>query len=219
VTSREFRERLLARARRSNVQVNPDRVDSLERYFALLSKWNGKMNLTALPLDEPSDLTFDRLLIEPLAAARFMPDEPDTWWDLGSGGGSPAIPMKISRPAVMLRMVEAKARKTVFLREAIRTLGLESATVINKRFDELSESDPGYGSGRYVTVRAVRTDRHLFAVAARLLRDGGRLLMFRPTDKPTSSTGFRYVESAPLTDVPRTYLTILSRVFHVEQSG
>jgi len=218
VTSREFKERLLARARRSNVIVRPEWIEPLERYFSVLARWNAKINLTSLPLDDAGDLTFDRLLIEPLAAARFISKEALIWWDLGSGGGSPAIPLKIARPIPELIMVEAKTRKAVFLREATRFVGLEGVSVVNRRFDELCPSDPGYGSAHVVTVRAVRTDRQLFSLAAKLLRDGGRLLLFRPTDRPSSPTGFRYVESALLTDVPRTYLTILVRVFHVEHA-
>jgi 16S rRNA (guanine(527)-N(7))-methyltransferase RsmG len=217
VTSREFKERLLARARRSNVIVKTEWLDPLERYFKLLARWNAKINLTALPLDDPTDMTFDRLLIEPLASSRFLINEPDTWWALGSGGGSPAIPMKISRPALNVIMVEAKTRKTAFLRESIRQLNLSGASVINRRFDELSELDPGYGSGRFATVRAVRTDRQLFGVVAKLLRPAGRLLLFRPTDRAISPPGFRYIESALLTDAPQTYVTVLERVFHVEQ--
>ncbi len=217
MTSREFKERLLARARRANAVVDAQWVEPLERYFTLLTRWNAKMNLTALPLDEPTDQTFDRLLVEPLAAARFIDNEREVWWDLGSGGGSPAIPLKISRPLVRVTMVEAKARKAVFLREAVRFVGLKEATVINRRFDELGEGDAGYGSGQFVTVRAVRTDRQLFGLAGRLLRPGGHLLLFRPSDRATSPVGFRYVESVLLTEVPRTYLTVLERVFHVEQ--
>jgi 16S rRNA (guanine527-N7)-methyltransferase len=211
VTSREFRERLLRRARRSNTPVNAEWIEPLERYFNLLTRWNAKINLTALPLQEPTDQTFDRLLIEPLAAARFLVNEPDPWWDLGSGGGSPAIPLKISRPLLSLRMVEAKARKAVFLREAVRFLAFDEAVVVNKRFDELAETDPGYGSGRFVTVRAVRADRQLFSAAARLLRTGGHLLLFRPTNRAVSPDGFRYLESSLLMETPRTYVTVLER--------
>jgi len=191
--------------------VHAEWIEPLERYFNLLARWNAKINLTALPLQEPTDQTFDRLLIEPLAAARFLVNEPVSWWDLGSGGGSPAIPLKISRPKLSLMMVEAKARKAVFLREAVRFLGFEQAVVVNKRFDELGEHDPGYGSGRFATVRAVRADRQLFSNAARLLRSGGHLLLFRPTDRAISPDGFRYVESALLVDTPRTFLTVLER--------
>ena len=48
--------------------------------------------------------------------------------DVGSGGGSPAIPLKLAAPAVALTMVEVKARKSAFLREAIRQLELDSTS-------------------------------------------------------------------------------------------
>ena len=35
--------------------------------------------------------------------------------DVGSGGGSPAIPLKLALPRLRLTMVEAKARKSAFL--------------------------------------------------------------------------------------------------------
>jgi 16S rRNA (guanine527-N7)-methyltransferase len=219
VTSREFRERLLRRARRANTPLDAEWVEPLERYFQLLARWNAKINLTALPLQEPTDHTFDRLFIEPLAAARHILNEADAWYDLGSGGGSPAIPVKIARPLLSLTMVEAKARKAAFLREAVRAMQLQRSDVLHKQFEEVVTRDTAIGSSGLVTVRAVRTDRKLFSIAAKLLKHSGRLFLFRPFDRPISPDGFRYVESVMLIDAPRSYLSILSRVFHVEQTG
>src|SRR5262249_49693844 len=126
VTSAEFRERLAARAAQIGVAIPPASVDALETYFFLLARWDATVNLTPLPLDPPRDNTFDRLLLEPIAAAdRIQPStNPRSavpiWVDLGSGGGSPAIPLKILRPHWVLTMVEARERKTAFLREAVR---------------------------------------------------------------------------------------------------
>ena len=90
-------------------------LEPLEAYFQLLTQWNAKINLTALPLDPPTDETFDRLLVEPLAASKQIPTHtPSVWFDLGSGGGSPAIPLKIARPALRLTMIESKERKSAF---------------------------------------------------------------------------------------------------------
>jgi 16S rRNA (guanine527-N7)-methyltransferase len=57
--------------------------------------------------------------------------------DIGSGGGSPAIPLKLCAPAASLTMVEAKARKSAFLREAIRALRLDRSSVETARYEEL----------------------------------------------------------------------------------
>jgi 16S rRNA G527 N7-methylase RsmG len=48
-------------------------LEPLEAYFQLLTQWNAKINLTSLPLDPPTDETFDRLLVEPLAASKQIP--------------------------------------------------------------------------------------------------------------------------------------------------
>ena len=66
VTSLEFRDRLARRTRRAKAPLTLAMLDPLESYFRLLTLWNSKINLTALPLESPTDETFDRLLVEPL---------------------------------------------------------------------------------------------------------------------------------------------------------
>ncbi|HEY2151776.1 MAG TPA: 16S rRNA (guanine(527)-N(7))-methyltransferase RsmG [Vicinamibacterales bacterium] len=193
-------------------------LDPLEAYLRLLTHWNAKINLTALPLDPPTDQTFDRLLVEPLGASRHIEDRPLVWFDLGSGGGSPAIPMKIARPVLNLTMVESKERKAAFLREAIRTLDLTNSNVRNERFEDLAEDPTLVGNVDLVTVRAVKTDAGLFETAAKLLREGGRLFLFRPAHDPSANpNGFKLINTAKLAEVPPSFLCIYNRVFHVEQ--
>ena len=195
--------------------VTPETASVLQEYFGLLDRWNAKINLTALPLRPPTDETFDRLFVEPLAASRFLPDQPDVWLDLGSGGGSPAIPLKAVRPKLKLTMVESKVRKAAFLREAVRTLKLHDATVENSRIEMLPA--PFIGSASVVTVRAVKVDSTLLTRAAELLAPEGRLILFRPNNLPISTKGFELLETVQLTEVPASYAAAFRRVFHVEQ--
>ena len=76
MTSLEFRDRLARRARRAKAPVTLAMLEPLEAYFRLLAHWNAKINLTALPLDTPTDETFDRLLVEPIAASRHVENVP-----------------------------------------------------------------------------------------------------------------------------------------------
>jgi len=181
VTSKAFRERLERRAKRAGVTVDAGILDRLEAYLRLLARWNSKVNLTSLPLDEPTDETFDRLLIEPLAAARSVQDAWSPWFDIGSGGGSPAIPLKLAKPLLRLTMVESKARKAAFLREAVRALELGDTAVETVRFEDLASRPHVEGLAGIVTVRAVRLDKTLVASASRLLRSNGHLLTFTQT--------------------------------------
>ena len=220
MTSLEFRDRLARRARRAKAPLTLGMLEPLEAYFRLLTQWNAKINLTALPLDAPTDETFDRLLVEPLAAARQIPTHtPAVWFDLGSGGGSPAIPLKIARPALRLMMIESKERKSAFLREAIRALGLAETTVETERFEVASTKPQHTATADVVTVRAVKADSLLFEAAEQMLKEGGRLLLFRPAHSASADpSGFDRVNTVPLIDSPPSFLSIYRRVFHVEQS-
>jgi 16S rRNA (guanine527-N7)-methyltransferase len=185
----------------------------LETYYRLLAQWNVKINLTALPLQTPSDATFDRLFIEPLLAAELIPDVPGTWFDLGSGGGSPALPLKMVRPSLSLTLVESKTRKAAFLREVIRALKLAGTEVANMRFQELPTPTP---AADLVTVRAVRADRTLLDESARLLRVGGHLLFFG-NPGVLAHKAFRPQEFVRTTSA-ELVLKSFVRVFHVEQN-
>jgi 16S rRNA (guanine527-N7)-methyltransferase len=238
VTSLEFRDKLARRSRRASAPISVAMLEPLEAYFRLLAQWNVKINLTALPLDPPTDETFDRLLVEPLVAARWLsggspiglalpaanssrvpsPPARAMWIDVGSGGGSPALPLKIARPALELVMIESKERKSAFLREAIRVLGLAGATVRTERFEAVARSDEHQGVADFVTVRAVRADPDLFETAGKILKEGGQLLLFKEAHSPTADPpGLKRVKTVPLIDTPRSFLCIYSRVFHVEQ--
>jgi 16S rRNA G527 N7-methylase RsmG len=76
VNAREFRERLQRRAKKAGITVSPEVVSRVEIYYRLLATWNQKINLTSLNLREASDESFDRLLVEPLVAARHAPAAP-----------------------------------------------------------------------------------------------------------------------------------------------
>ena len=218
MTSLEFRDRIARRTRRAKAPIALDMLDPLEAYFRLLTHWNAKVNLTALPLDAPTDETFDRLLVEPLCAAKQLPtDTPSIWFDLGSGGGSPAIPLKIARPALRLTMIESKERKSAFLREVVRALGLTDTFVETERFEVAAAKPEFIANADIVTVRAVKADTELFLTAGRMLKDGGRLMMFRPAHSPSPDPpGFLHVTTVPLIDLPQSFLTIYRRMFHVE---
>jgi 16S rRNA (guanine527-N7)-methyltransferase len=231
VNSVEFRDRLARRARRAKAPLTLAMLEPLEAYFRLLAKWNAKINLTSLPLDAPTDETFDRLLVEPLAAAPHLmrgqmgartgvrpPSDPIVWLDLGSGGGSPAIPLLIARPTLKLTMIESKTRKAAFLREAIRVVGLSGATVMNERFEDVARSAEYASSADLLTVRAVNADAALFETAGRLLKDTGHVCLFKPSHDPTPDPpGFARLTTVRLTDTPQAFLCDYRRVFHVEQ--
>jgi 16S rRNA (guanine527-N7)-methyltransferase len=187
MTSREFVERLTRRAKRASVRVVPELAAGLEAYFRLLEAWNAKINLTALDLTGNADATIDRLLVEPLVAARYLPENARVI-DIGSGGGSPAIPMKISRPDLVMTLVEAKTRKSAFLREAGRHLRID-LLVETARYEALLSRPDLHEAFDVGTVRAVKLDARLLMSLQAFLRPGGELFLFRgPSGAEVPST-------------------------------
>ena len=172
----EFSDALRRLADGAALEIDRTIEAPLFQYLELLRRWNRTMNLTALPLDPPADEAIERLMIEPLLVARGVDLSAARWFDIGSGNGSPAIPIKLARPALQLTMVESKSRKAVFLREVSRALGL-SAAVDNARFESLADRPELSGALDLVTIRAVRIDASLIALCAFLLRSSGQLVL------------------------------------------
>lgn len=215
MTSREFNDRLARRARRVDVQLSPVLASELEQYYRLLTLWNVKINLTALPLDPPADDTFDRLLIEPLVAARHVRSGPGTAIDIGSGSGSPAIPLALACPGLMMRMVESKTRKAVFLTEAVRHLGVEGAAVETARFEQLLSRPDLHEGADFLTVRAVRVEARTLMTFQAFLRPAGQLFWFRSGVGPSPPSNvpppLRWTATHTLVDANNSRLVVLSK--------
>ena len=174
--SESTRSLLASRAELAGLAIPPALVDRLVAYYELLVRWNRKINLTSL--SDPNQAV-DRLLLEPVAAAPHLPAG-SRLADLGSGGGSPAIPLAIALNAPHLLMVESRSRKAAFLREAARAVDVP-ATVAAVRFEQLRATAAHRASADVVSMRAVRPDSETLALARWLSRAGGIVAYFGST--------------------------------------
>lgn len=172
---KDLKQRLLRRATRARVALDETVAERITVYVELLRRWNTSMNLTAL---DDRNAGLDRLVIEPLAAAAHIPTD-GAIVDIGSGGGSPAIPLKLAVPGVALRMVEAKTRKAAFLREVVRQLELERTEVETGRYEELLARPDLHEAHEALTLRAVRVESRILRGIQAFVAPGGCLLLFR----------------------------------------
>lgn len=171
----DFGARLRARAAHAGVDLSTDVLERLVVYAELLALWNRRINLTAFDLLSPTDEAIDRLLVEPVAAAALVRSTDRRAIDVGSGGGSPAVPLTIAVPSIEMTMVEVRAKKAAFLREAARTLSLRASVEV-ARFEDVALASSG--AFDLVTFRAVRADGGLWRAVDRLLVPKGRVLWF-----------------------------------------
>ena len=213
MAARDFRTRLSRRAAKVGVFLPDGLSDRLASYYELLSRWNRKINLTAL--DDP-DEAIDRLLLEPILAARHLPTGDVDIMDIGSGGGSPAIPLKLAgSSSSRLTMVEVKARKSAFLREAVRTLGLDKTTVETSRYEELLARPDLHEAFGLLSLRAVRVEVRTLLTLQAFIRPGGLMFLFRgPSgpDAPEVVPPLRWTGTFPLVESLQSRLTVLQKI-------
>jgi len=177
----DVRSLLLSRATAAGLLIDAALLGRLDTYFRLLAHWNARINLTGFSLDKPTARAVDRLLIEPMLITQALTYPVDVWFDLGSGGGSPAIPIQLYKPAGLLVLVESKGRKAAFLREVSRELGLERVEVEATRIELIAASHRRAGTADLVTIRAVRPSDAVLAAIASLLRRGGQAAVIGST--------------------------------------
>jgi 16S rRNA (guanine527-N7)-methyltransferase len=213
VTSRDFQDRLNRRARRAGVTVSPFLASKLETYYRLLGTWNRRINLSGIDLSEPTPEALDRLLVEPLVAAKHVPSRTNRMIDIGSGGGSPAIPFALAVPGASLLMVESKTRKSVFLKEAVRALEM-NGDVLTSRFEALLSRPDLHEVHDLLTIRAVRVESRILMSLQAFVRPGGHIFLFRSSsgDAPDSLTPpLTWLATFPLVEALRSRLVVLRK--------
>ena len=115
------------------VSVSRETAERLERYIALLRKWQAADNLIS-PKTLPE--IWRRHVADSAELARLFPG-PQTWLDLGSGAGLPGLVVAIvGPPGTHVHLVEANTRKCAFLRAAVRETGA-AATVHEGRVEAI----------------------------------------------------------------------------------
>ena len=166
-----------------DVDIAPNVLEQLQTYLDLLTRWNARINLTAV---RDPDQIVTRHFGESLFAARMLfPQARDTetctFVDFGSGAGFPGIPIKLWAAHIEVTLIESQNKKATFLRETFRNLHLDNAQVFGGRAE-----DWGLNAD-VVTLRAVEKFEAALPVAARLVTPGGRLCLLIGTGQlPTA---------------------------------
>ena len=142
----------------------------LAAYLDTLAGWSQKVNLTGART--PAERV--RILVADVLAAAPLP-EPGTLLDVGSGNGSPGLVFALVRDDLDVTLLEPRARRWAFLREAARAGG-RPVRILRLRHD-------GYPGPpvRTLTLRAVALP---LAELAGLVSPGGRVVVFGGRPRP-----------------------------------
>jgi 16S rRNA (guanine527-N7)-methyltransferase len=105
--------------------------------------------------------------------------------DIGSGGGFPAIPIKICNPNLHVQLLEPNSKKVAFLKHIVRMLKLNKTEVTQGRIERESGIA---GSKRFkiITARAVSGLKQTLIWCAPFLETDGLLITFQGSMAKTS---------------------------------
>jgi len=142
----------------------------LGQYLACLRHWSPRVNLTGAQNEEEAFHT----LIRPILGAEGFLSNPVI--DVGSGNGSPGLILAALRPDVEFTLLEPRAKRWAFLRDAAREMKVRNVTVRRERSDEY----PGPKAAT-VTMRAVGLDPDALRP---LVAPGGCVLVFGGPELP-----------------------------------
>lgn len=115
--------------------VTTGQIRQLNDYVRLLGEWNRKVNLISR---KDTAAIWDHHILPSILPLKLL-ELPENCrvLDIGSGGGLPAIPLKIMRPDLQMLMVDSVRKKCLFLKMAIRELQLSNISALAQRVEAL----------------------------------------------------------------------------------
>lgn len=149
------------------ISMTSAQQEKLLAYVALLAKWNKTYSLTAIR--EPERMVAHHLL-DSLAPLPYFPDQIDRILDVGSGFGTPGIPLAIARPDWELVLLDSNHKKTTFLRQALLDLQLPNVSIVTERVEKYLPPR----LFQVITSRAFADLSDFIRLTAHLLTPGGQ---------------------------------------------
>ena len=150
-----------AKVRADFPEVTDAQMEQFRAMEPLYLDWNSKINVISR---KDMDSFYDHHVLHSLAIARylqgrgvgFLPEEPHTVLDLGTGGGFPGIPLAVMYPGWRFTLCDSIGKKILVASEVARALGLSNVETVNARAETLP------GTFDFVVSRAVTSLDNFF---------------------------------------------------------
>ena len=165
-------------ARKLGISIPFGAYDSFRIYLSMLEETNKTTNLTAIEASEDIVLLH---FLDSLALLKVAEFENANVIDIGSGGGFPGVPLKIVDQTIRLTLLDATAKKIVFLSDLCTKLGIE-ADMLHARAEEAAHDEHLRDRFDIVVSRAVAHLDVLCELCLPFVRVGGVFLAMKSAD-------------------------------------
>lgn len=166
-------------AKSFGIEVSDLQLNQFQKYHDFLLEWNKMINLISRQ-NATTETILERHFLDSIV---FLPEiemltqssvlSTQSFLDIGSGAGFPAIPLAIMKPEWTFTLSEATMKKANFLNELIKHLELKNTKIENKRAEEIKNKYD------FTTARAVAKLEELIKYSLPLLKRSGSLLAFK----------------------------------------
>ena len=157
-----------------NILLDVEKLEKFESYYNLLIEYNQKFNLTAIT--EREEVIVKHFIDSVLGVDNVNGNK---LIDIGSGGGFPAIPLRIMRGDVMLTMLEATGKKCEFLKTVVDKLELVGSTILNGRAEDIAKNPLYREQFDVCTARAVARLNTLCEYCMPFVKVGGYFVAYK----------------------------------------
>jgi 16S rRNA (guanine527-N7)-methyltransferase len=168
----------LIEARNLGIEFDAGDVEQLGLYLAHLLETNKQFNLTRITdvADAWMRHIYDSLTLMPILASFGAA----SLCDVGSGGGTPGLPLAIVLPDMQVTLVESTGKKATFCEETAAALGLANVSVIAERAETLGQQHRVHRETfDAVCARALGRINVAAELTAPLARVGGLVLLIK----------------------------------------
>jgi 16S rRNA (guanine527-N7)-methyltransferase len=162
------------------VAVTAVQAGLFAEHATALLEWNRKINLTAIT--DPFEVAIKHF-VDAVAPLNYIAPDAHVL-DIGTGGGFPAIPLKILRPRQPMTLVDASRKKINFIKHLIRKLQLTRIAPLHARAQDLAR-DPDHSRHYQVIIcRALAELPVIMDLASPLLAENGRIIAMKGPQEP-----------------------------------
>jgi len=157
------------------IPLTPQSLRTLSLYIDELQRWAQVFNLVG---QYDAKKIIRKHILDSLAFSYVLPGQ-GIFADLGSGAGFPGFVLGVTGQEREVFLIETRRKRANFLKQAVRTTGVENIRVFEGRVEEFALQDEGLAWFDTVVTRATWDITHFLTLCLPIVKKGGYAVAMR----------------------------------------
>lgn len=170
-------EELSGRMSPFQLTLTENRKRQLHRYCSQLYSWNRRYAL--LSRQDVENVLWKHVAASLGVLLLVTPNPEQEWVDVGTGAGLPGLVLKIWEPSQRITLIDGSRKKSIFLQDTVRMLGLSGLEVRTVQVETMVARGEMVGRFDVLFARAVADLETTLREFGPLVRSGGSVVTFK----------------------------------------